>query len=71
MDKNLFTQARVNLDSQRGWHYLRVSPTQDFILRGAKPQNEDLKIDYSNHESSRKSLKKNFCIIVLHINQSY
>ncbi|WZZ66521.1 hypothetical protein YC2023_077891 [Brassica napus] len=37
---------------------IRASPTQDLILRGAKPQNEDLRGGYSNHESNHESSKK-------------
>lgn len=38
-------------------HSLRASPIQYFVLREAKPQNEELRVDCSKRESSKKSLK--------------
>lgn len=42
------------------WHtHVRPSLIQKFILRRAKLQNEDLRVGYSNYESS-KNILKNF-----------
>ncbi|WZZ60855.1 hypothetical protein YC2023_060962 [Brassica napus] len=36
---------------------IRVSPTHDFILKGTKLQNKDLRVDCSNHKFSKTIFK--------------